>query len=73
MGRWYTPTEWVRKFMPKKDLRQTCLEMYGEDFVRKYDTVNMGIPVGNLEETKEFLAKFEAAKMELQDETEIQG
>jgi hypothetical protein len=41
--------------------------MYGEDFVRKYDMANMGIPVGNLEETKEFLAKVEAAKMEVQD------
>ena len=68
MDIWYKPQEWLRKFMPKKkDLRQTCLEMYGDGFIRQYDAANMGIPIGNLEETKEFLAKVEAAKMEIQD------
>lgn len=65
MFRQYIRRLW--KDQPKKDLRQTCLEMYGDGFIRQYDAVNMGIPIGNLEETKEFLTKVEAAKMEVQE------
>lgn len=56
------------KDKPKKDLRQTCLEMYGDGFIRQYDAVNMGIPIGNSVETKEFLTKVKAAKIEVKDD-----
>ena len=64
MGRWYNPKEWLRKFSRKKDLREVCREKYGDDFVEMYDMVNAGVPIGNLEETKIFLAMVEAAKEE---------
>ena len=51
-------------FCKKKDLREICREKYGEDFVVMYDMVNRGMPIGNLEETKIFLAMVEAAKNE---------
>jgi len=62
MGRWYTPKEWFRKRSRKKDLREVCREKYGDDFVKMYDMLNAGIPIGNFEETKIFLAMVEAAR-----------
>lgn len=63
MGLWYKPKQFFKKFC-KKDLREVCREKYGEDFVKMYDMVNSGIPIGNLKETKLFLAMVEAAKEE---------
>ncbi len=57
-------------FRRKKDLRELCREKYGEDFVEMYDMLNNGIPIGNLEETKIFLAMVEAAKMDESEDKE---
>ena len=54
-------------FSPKKDLREVCREKYGDDFADKYDMVNAGMPIGNFEETIEFLDKIEAVKKEVQE------
>jgi len=64
MGLWYKLQEWFKKFH-KKDLRKVCNEKYGDDFVKMYDMVNSGIPIGNIEETMTFLAMVEAAKEEI--------
>ena len=61
MGLWYKSQEWFKKFR-KKDLREICREKYGDDFVKMYDMLNNGIPIGNLVETQIFLAMVEAAK-----------
>lgn len=53
--------KWFKKIR-KRDLREVCREKYGDDFVKMYDMVNSGIPIGNLEETQIFLAMVEAAK-----------
>ncbi len=63
MRLWYKPQEWFKKFR-KKDLREVCREKYGDDFVKMYDMVNSGIPIGNMEETQIFLAMVDAAKEE---------
>ena len=62
MGLWYKPQEWFKKFRRKKDLREVCREKYGDDFVKMYDMVNRGIPIGNMEETQIFLAMVKAAE-----------
>lgn len=62
MGVWYKPQEWFRKFCHKKDLREICREKYGDDFVEMYDMVNNGIPIGNFEETRIFLAMIKSAE-----------
>lgn len=46
---------------PQKDLREICRDEYGDDFVKMYDMVNEGIPIGNLEETEIFLAMVQEA------------
>ena len=46
----------------KRDLREICLEMYGEEFVEKYDTLNSGGIIGGFKETVEFLDKLNEAK-----------
>ena len=68
-GRGERMKTWHKK--AKKDLRELCREKYGDEFVNQYDSVNKGIPIGNLEETLKFLAMVEAAKMdEVEDETD---
>lgn len=52
---------------PKKDLRDVIREKYGEAFAHKYDLVNLGIPIGNVDETMEFLAKVNEAKLEVSE------
>lgn len=64
MGRWYNPKEWFRKFSREKDLREVFREKYGDDFVKMYDMLNNGVPIGNLAETINFLEMVEAAKEE---------
>lgn len=46
----------------KPDLREQCKAAYGDDFVVMYDKFNRGVPIGNLKETKAFLAMVEAVK-----------
>ena len=48
----------------KKDLREVCRKKYGDDFVKMYDMVNRGIPIGNIEETIIFINMVEVAKMD---------
>ena len=62
MGLWYKPQEWFCKFFRKKDLRERCREKYGDDFVKMYDMVNDGVPIGNFEETLIFIAMVRAAE-----------
>lgn len=53
-----------RLFRNKKDLRERCIEKYGDDFAAIYDSLGSGIPVGNLEETKIVCSMIEAVKKE---------
>ena len=50
---------------PKRNLRDICYEKYGTDFVRKMDALCFGEPIGNYQETVEFLHKLDEAKKEL--------
>lgn len=50
---------------PKKDLRDVIREKYGEAFAHRYDLVNLGMPIGNVDETMDFLAKVNEAKLEV--------
>ena len=49
------------------NLRKLCVKKYGEEFGEKYDSLNIGIPIGNLEETIEFINKVEEVKADYQD------
>lgn len=64
MNRWYRPQEWFKKIR-KRNLREVCREKYGDDFVKMYDMINRGIPIGNLEETQIFLAMVKAAQEDM--------
>lgn len=55
------------KDQPKKDLRDVIRERYGEAFAHKYDLVNLGIPIGNVDETMEFLIKVNECRKEAQE------
>lgn len=55
------------KDQPKKDLREVIREKYGEAFAHKYDLVNLGIPIGNVDETMEFLIKVNECRKEAQE------
>ena len=56
--------KWFKRFRKKdeEDLREVCRKKYGDDFVKMYDMVNRGIPIGNLGETIIFINMVEAAK-----------
>ena len=55
------------KDQPKKDLREVIREKYGEAFAHKYDLVNLGMPIGSVEETMEFLTKVNECRKEAQE------
>ena len=55
------------KDQPKKDLRDVIREKYGEAFAHKYDLVNLGIPIGDVNETMEFLTKVNECRKEVQE------
>lgn len=57
----------LRKDQPKKDLRDVIREKYGEAFAHKYDLVNLGMPIGNVDETLEFLIKVNECRKEVQE------
>lgn len=65
MFRQYIRRLW--KDQPKKDLRDVIREKYGEAFAHKYDLVNMGIPIGNVDETMDFLTKVNECRKEVQE------
>ena len=52
------------KDQPKKGLREVIREKYGEAFAHKYNLVNLGIPIGNADETMEFLSKVNECRKE---------
>ena len=45
-----------------KSLRQICLEKYGENFIKEYDMLGSGEPIGDLYYTIVFLDKMEEAR-----------
>lgn len=45
-----------------KSLRQICLEKYGENFIKEYDMLGSGEPIGDLYYTIIFLEKLEEAR-----------
>ena len=49
------------------NLRKLCVKKYGEEFGEKYDSLNMGIPIGNFKETIDFINQVEEVKAEYQD------
>ena len=55
------------KDQPKKDLRDVIRERYGEAFAHKYDLVNLGIPIGNVDETMDLLTKVNECRKEVQE------
>lgn len=55
----------MKLFKKKKDLRKECINRYGEEFGRKYDELNSGIPIGNFVETIAFLDMVTAVKKDL--------
>ena len=54
------------KDQPKKGLREVIREKYGEAFAHKYDLVILGIPIGDVDETIEFLTKVNECRKEMQ-------
>ena len=65
MFRQYIRRLW--KDQPKKDLRDVIREKYGEAFAHKYDLVNLGMPIGSVDETMDFLTKVNECKKEVQE------
>lgn len=51
-----------RLFKKKRSLRELCRERYGDNFVKLYDTLSDGIPIGNLSETITFLNMLKEVK-----------
>lgn len=51
--------KWIERiknlFKKKPDLREQCVEAYGEEFGEMYDKVNRGEPIGGFIETVVFL------------------
>ena len=54
------------KDQPKKDLREVIRKKYGEAFAHK-DLVNLGMPIGNVDETMNFLTKVNECRREVQE------
>lgn len=46
-------------FRKRKSLRDKCIEAYGEEFGKIYDSFCMGIPVGGFKETAIILQMIE--------------
>lgn len=55
------------KDQPKKDLREVIREKHGEAFAHKYDLVNLGMPIGNVDETMDFLTIVNECRREVQE------
>lgn len=52
---------WFKKNR-KSDLREQCIQAYGEEFGEIYDTLNSGVAVGGFLETAIILDMIEAVK-----------
>ena len=52
--------------MRKDELREACRKEYGDDFVKEYDAICEGIPVGDYHYTVDFLDKVEIVRSRLQ-------
>ena len=57
-------------FRKKKDLREECRKVYGDEFIRMYDDICRGVPIGNLSDTIEFLEMVEDVKRKIRSENE---
>ena len=53
----------TKLFKRKRSLRDVCVELYGEDFGKQYDTLASGGTIGAFDTTMEFLEKVELARM----------
>ena len=49
-------------FRKRKSLREKCIEAYGEEFGKIYDSLCMGIPIGGFLETVIILQMIEEVK-----------
>ncbi len=45
-----------------RTLRELCRREYGDEFITKYDMLNRGEPIGDIEETMAFIERVEAVK-----------
>ena len=54
-------SKWFRE-KRKPNLREQCIQAYGEEFSEIYDNLNSGIPVGGFLETALILDMIEAVK-----------
>lgn len=45
-----------------RTLRELCRREYGDEFIEKYDMLNRGEPIGDVEETIAFIEQVEAVK-----------
>ena len=52
---------WKRRHF---NLRQACIDKYGEEFGEKYDSLCQGTPIGGFLETIEFIDMVEKVKKE---------
>ena len=49
----------------KKNLREACREEYGDEFIKKYDALNSGEPIGDICETLTFITMVERVKQKI--------
>ena len=58
----------IKKYFKEKfqlyNLREKCVELYGENFGSIYDNMNKGVPVGTMLETIVYIKMIEDAKNE---------
>ena len=54
---------WIRRKV-FKDLREICRQKYGDSFVKEYDQLGAGIPIGGYEYTIAFVKAVEKARKE---------
>ena len=52
----------------KSDLRDKCVEKYGEEFGKIYDDMAKGIPVAGFTTTAHYLMLIEEARKEIENE-----
>jgi hypothetical protein len=54
----------ILKYFKRKrfNLRQACVDEYGEEFGELYDKINMGQPIGGFQETAMFLDMIKSVK-----------
>lgn len=45
-----------------RTLRELCRREYGDEFAEKYDSLNHGVPIGDIEETMAFIERVEVVK-----------